>query len=78
MFCLLNCLTKELPFTLNNFFFFSADFVFVVDMEDTKDAARMQHIKNFMISSVSGLGLEEFGNHVAVVGYKMEKAAKEG
>lgn len=53
------------------------DLVFVVDMEDKKDAARMQHIKNFMISSVSGLGLEEFGNHVAVAGYKMEKA-KEG
>lgn len=53
------------------------DLAFVVDMEDKKDAARMQHIKNFMISSVSGLGLEEFGNHVAVAGYKMEKA-KEG
>ena len=53
------------------------DLVFVVDMKD-KDATRMQHIKNFLKSSVAGLGLGEFGNHVAVVGYKLENGAKDG
>ena len=53
------------------------DLVFVVDMKD-KDPGRMQAIKNFMKSSVAGLGMGEFGNHVGVVGYKLEKAEKDG
>ena len=51
--------------------------VFVVDMKE-KDPARMMYIKNFLRSSVAGLGISEFGNHVGLVGYKLEDAVKDG
>lgn len=55
--------------------------VFVVDMKEPDpkvDSGRLVYIKNFLKSTVAGLGISEFGNHVGLVGYGMEEPKKEG
>ena len=56
------------------------DLVFVVDMKEEKDEEpqRLRVISNFIESSVAGLGIGEYGNHVGLVGYGYKDAKKEG
>ena len=55
--------------------------VFVVDMkedDEKTDSGRLVYIRNFLKSTVAGLGISQFGNHVGLVGYGLKDAKKDG
>lgn len=57
------------------------DLVFVVDMKEPdpkQESGRLVYIQNFIKSTVAGLGISEFGNHVGLVGYGFDDAKKDG